>query len=124
MMDLDLNALDKRGSTPLLWACYSLSETALAFLLSWNPDLDIQDVDGYTALHLAVKSVEKLGSTRPVRALLMKGANPSIRDNKGNLPIDYVKLFEGTEFVDDLKSMLADNSLSCCCFVDGPLRKI
>lgn len=23
MLDLDLNAIDKRGSTPLLWACYS-----------------------------------------------------------------------------------------------------
>ena len=75
-------------------------------------------------MHLAVKSVEKLGSTRPVRALLMKGANPKIKDNKGNLPIDYVKMFEGVEFVDDLKGMLSENSLSCCCFIDGPLRKI
>ena len=40
---VDINAQDKRGSTPLHWACYSTSEIALSYLLAWNPELNVQD---------------------------------------------------------------------------------
>jgi len=49
---------DNRASTPLHWACYSKSEVALVYLLSYVTRLDDQDIEGYTPLHLAVKSVE------------------------------------------------------------------
>lgn len=39
-------------------------------------------------MHLAVKTAEKVDSTRPVRALLYRSAPINIADNKGNLPID------------------------------------
>jgi hypothetical protein len=39
-------------------------------------------MEGYTPLHLAVKSVEALRSVRPVRSLLIRGASRDIRDNK------------------------------------------
>lgn len=55
-MDVDIQ--DNRGSTPLHWACYSRSEVALNYILSMNPNLEIKDDQGYTALHLAVKSIE------------------------------------------------------------------
>lgn len=35
--DVDINKKDKRGSTPLHWACYSNSEIALSYLLAWGP---------------------------------------------------------------------------------------
>jgi len=73
------------------WACYSRSEIALVYLLSWVPFLDDKDSEGYTALHLAVRSVETLKSTRPVRALLIRGAPRNIKDSKGRLPIDLVE---------------------------------
>jgi hypothetical protein len=41
-------------------------------------------------LHLAVKSVEILKTTRPVRALLLKGANRNAKDNVGKTPIEMV----------------------------------
>jgi len=34
---LDLDLRDARGSTPLHWACYSHSEIALSYILSWDP---------------------------------------------------------------------------------------
>ena len=74
-------------------------------------------------MHLAVKSTEKLGSTRPVRALLMKGANPNIKDNKGNRPIDYIATLEDGDFNADLTMLLKENSLPSC-ISDGPLRKV
>ena len=80
---MDLKSRDNRGSTPLHWACYSKSEIALNYILSWITDLEDQDTEGYTPLHLAVKSVETLRSTRPVRALLIRGASRNVLDNNG-----------------------------------------
>ena len=40
MLGMDLNSQDKRGSSPLHWACYSQSETAIAYILSWSPDIN------------------------------------------------------------------------------------
>ena len=34
LMKVDINQQDKRGSTPLHWACYANSEIALSYLLS------------------------------------------------------------------------------------------
>ena len=55
---LDIRSKDQRLSTPLHWACYSKSEIALCYLLAWINDLEDRDIEGYTPLHLAVKSVE------------------------------------------------------------------
>ena len=64
----------------------------MIYLLGWlsKSRISLQDVDGFTPLHLAVKSSEQLKSGRPMRALLMKGAPKDIRDKKGKLPIDLV----------------------------------
>ena len=37
---IDINSKDNRNSTPMHWACYSRSEIALCYLLSWVKDLD------------------------------------------------------------------------------------
>ena len=89
---MDLQCRDNRGSTPLHWACYSKSEIALCYLLSWAKDLNDKDIEGYTPLHLAVKSVESLRSTRPVRSLLIRGASRNEVDNNKRKPIDLVDL--------------------------------
>ena len=87
---LDLNIKDNRNSTPLHWACYSKSEVALNYILAMDPLLEERDTSGYTPLHLAVKSVESLRSTRPVRALLLKGADRNAKDLQGLSPIEMV----------------------------------
>lgn len=71
---MDINERDNRGSTPLHWACYSRSEFALSYILALQPDLEIQDNQGFTPLHLAIKSCGEVKNTRPVRALLLRGA--------------------------------------------------
>lgn len=75
---MSLELRDNRGSTPLHWACYSRSEFALSYILALKPNLDSLDNLGFTPLHLAIKSVGELKSTRPVRALLLKGAKRDI----------------------------------------------
>lgn len=89
-MGLDLRSKDNRQSTPLHWACYSKSEVALLYLVAWITDLNDQDIEGFTALHLAVKSVETLKSTRPVKTLLIKGISRDIKDYDGRIPKDLV----------------------------------
>ena len=66
-------------------ACFSCSEESLDFLLKLEIEgqkinLELKDESGYTPLHLAVKSVAAIKSTRPVRALLLKGADRKARN--------------------------------------------
>lgn len=88
---MDINETDNRGSTPLHWACYSRSEFALSYILALQPELEIQDQAGFTPLHLAIKSVGELKSTRPVRALLLKGASRDARNLKGETCFEMVR---------------------------------
>ena len=71
--------------TPLHWACFANSETAMVYLLAWYPvqAINLKDKDGNTALHLAIKSADELGSGRPMRQLLINGADKSIKNNQG-----------------------------------------
>lgn len=36
-LGLNIDSSDKRGSTPLHWACFRQSEIALGYLLAWSP---------------------------------------------------------------------------------------
>jgi hypothetical protein len=57
-------------------------------------------------LHLAVKSVEVLKSTRPVRALLLKGSLRADVDNSGRTPTDMISPNLATNLRLELISML------------------
>ena len=123
---VDINQQDQRGSTPLHWACYSTSEIALSFLLAWQPDLNIRDSDGFTPLHLAVKSVDTVESTRPVRFLMIRGADKEVQDNNGNTPLDLVNNGEvmTENLARDLRKMLGPAGLCECLLLTTPTRLI
>jgi hypothetical protein len=53
---MNIQSVDDLGSTPLHWACYTGSETAVLYLLSWPQSLNAQDREGLSPLHLAVMS--------------------------------------------------------------------
>ena len=36
LLGIDINARDKHGSTPLIWACYTQSETVLQYILNFT----------------------------------------------------------------------------------------
>ena len=74
-LGLDINSKDCRGSTPLHWAWFSKSEIAISYLLAWDAKINEEDQKGLTPLHLAIKAVNDINSTRPVRALLISGAS-------------------------------------------------
>jgi ankyrin repeat protein len=63
---------------------------AIGYILSMKPDLEAKDIQGFTPLHIAVTSVQKLNSTRSVKALLLKGADREAVDHKGKRPVDLI----------------------------------
>lgn len=92
MKKLSIKEVDNRGSTPLHWACYSGSELSMIYLLAWikKEDLSLKDDDGYTALHLAVKSADELETSRPVKTLVFKEARTDVYDNNNKSPLDVL----------------------------------
>lgn len=73
------NCTDKQNATPLHWACYCCSETAVAYLAAWMNNLDVQDSQGYTPLHLATSACLRTGNIRPMKLLLISGAKRHIK---------------------------------------------
>jgi len=82
----NVNATNYLGQTSLHTALANCSdEEALPIviaLIDHNADLDLQDVEGFTALYIAASE----GSTECVQALLDAGANPLLADHQGCKP--------------------------------------
>ena len=121
---LDLRGRDNRGSTPLHWAAYSQAEITLVYLLSWVTHLDDQDCDGFTPLHLAVKSVEQLKSTRPVRSLLIRGASRDAVDNQDRKPADLAEFVTTPHLRQALAADLAPPKDLICLMLKTPLKLV
>lgn len=92
MKGLDINVQDNKLSTPLHWSIYTGSDMAFNYILSMKPNLNPQDIQGYTPIHIAVVSAEKLESTRYVKSLLIKGASRETKDGKGRTPIELLEI--------------------------------
>jgi palmitoyltransferase ZDHHC13/17 len=90
--NLDIEIRDSLLNTPLHWACYMGSELFFSFILSYTNEkddynrnvinLDAQDSQGLTPLHLAVIS-EK---SKLIKKLIHQGADRYIRDKKNRTP--------------------------------------
>ena len=116
---------DIGGSTSLHWAVYSLAEDLLLYLINLDIFDTIKDKDrfineldngGYSALHLSVSSK----SSRVAIRLLQNGANPLLKDKKGNTPLDLATKKKQYEMINILKT-----SQGCqICNVKAPLKKV
>lgn len=121
---IDLHSRDYRQSTPMHWACYSKCEIALSYLLAWVEDIDVKDGEGLTPLHLAVKKSEELRSTRPVRALLIRGADRDQRDKHNRRPIDLVEDISDEQLAAELRHILAVPNYLACLLLKTPLTVV
>lgn len=121
---MSLDDVDNRGSTPLHWACYSKSEFALSFILALSPNLEIADKMGFTPLHLAIRSVDELKSTRPVRSLLLKGANRAAKNKEGLGCQDLIRESLPENMKQELRSMLEQPRYVECCMMKTPMVRL
>lgn len=72
-----------------------------------NLNLNIQDKEGKTPLHYAVK----LGWAFPFYELLIHGADPNVRDNVGKTPLHYAVEIGSGDFVIELLKNGADPTI-------------
>ena len=79
-----VNIGDNTGTTPLMWASMNNQVSVIALLMKYKLDIDLQDDDGWTALHFAVAS----DSYRAVDILLKNGADANISEKKRKKPLN------------------------------------
>ncbi|KAM7362153.1 uncharacterized protein ACRADG_012956 isoform 2-T4 [Cochliomyia hominivorax] len=93
---------DIRGSTPLYLAAWAGNEhiVNLLLMLRGNDNLDAQTIENETALHCAAQH----GHNSVVSALLARGADPTIRNNSFQTPLDLAAQFGRLEVVQTLIS--------------------
>lgn len=89
---VSVNERDNEQSTALHWAAFRQQATSMYYLLGWRPDINARDAKGNTPLHIAAEFADKWGDLRPIKELLMKGADRNAVNNKGERPIDVMEL--------------------------------
>ncbi|MBK1880716.1 ankyrin repeat domain-containing protein [Pelagicoccus mobilis] len=77
------SGIDEYGRTPLINAICDGNLELAEELISKGADLDVQDDNGWCALHFASQKREK----EITKILLEKGANPNLHDSHGNGPL-------------------------------------
>lgn len=94
----DSNIIDSEGMGLIHWAADRGNlATVKCLVKDLTADIDLKDRDGQTALHYAASC----GHVEIVRFLLDNGADPSVADADGMLPVDVAS---GSEIVEALKA--------------------
>ena len=108
----DVNAKDKDGDAPLMFAAISNSNPEIiTALVEVGADINAQNENGCTPLILAVKYTEELEAERSdpspevIITLLQLGADTKLKDNEGKMAIDYAKESESLKDTDAFKKL-------------------
>ena len=86
--------------------------------------MNLPDQEGYTPLHLAVKSVDSVESTRPVRFLLIRGADKERIDKQGRTPMDILDEVRSPDLANELRRMLGEGKKLECLMLSAPTRLV
>lgn len=92
----DINTKDSEESTPLHWACFCNSHKIINYLVSLGADVDSQDINGATPLHISLKNFgwkDQRKSFITIQRLYNSGANPKIKDNFGKTALNLAQEF-------------------------------
>jgi ankyrin repeat protein len=96
-----VNAVNNRGRTPLfdLLAAYVSTPAKVSILIQRSADLNIQDIDGDTALHYMMMfyvMVNVEGEIEIAKLLLDNGADIYALNEKGETPADVATRYKRT----------------------------
>ena len=81
----DVEAVDSNGRTALHYAVSNAEADVMILLVEHGADINAQDKDGVSPLHLAIEDVAL------ARWLLLKGANYGAKTAEGSTPLDYAR---------------------------------
>jgi ankyrin repeat protein len=105
--NIDVNDRDTKDSSALHWAAYLNKEISLTYLIAWGANVNAQDSELNTPLHLAIVASERVQETRCAKILLLKGAHRKLKNLEGKTAKDFVK--EGAMSA-DLHNILQEQS--------------
>ena len=96
----DINAANRFGETPLMWASardFDIMENYQLQFLENGAEVNARDIKGKTALHYAAAAESQMGARTCAAMLLEFGADLSIADNDGKTALDIATKgeFEG-----------------------------
>ncbi|NET31176.1 MAG: alpha/beta fold hydrolase [Cyanothece sp. SIO1E1] len=95
----EIDALDTRrsktGRRAMNWAAYHNHTTVLRFLIEQGAQINATNQSGFTPLHHAVER----NAMDAVQLLLAAGADKSIRNKRGQLPIDTARRLERVKMI-------------------------
>ena len=108
-LNLDVNAVDEDGRTPLMLACRQGQGKAVEYLMQASASPDIKDHEGYAAVHFSViGSVDRyVGISRAsstVRALAKYRANMDRKTVDGFTAVHLAVKLRATDIVGQLKA--------------------
>ena len=89
----DINVRNYKGKTALHYAAKAGFLKVINLLIEKGASLDATDNNGETALFEAIRSTIKNGETQrtAIEALIVKGANPNLKNRKGLTPLQVAK---------------------------------
>lgn len=108
---ININARERKfGNTALITAFISNNSCeVIEFLLKHGADPNIKDIDGNTALIIAIKQCnyndEILNYTKIIRTLIFHGADMTICDSDGK---NFIELTENEEFKENLHKIVEE----------------
>jgi len=100
----DINAKNKDGNTPLLYAILNDSTETAEQLIAQGADINAKNKDGYTPLHYAVSG----NSKEMAELLIAKGADIDAKEKNGYTPLHYAVSGNSKEMAELLIAKGAD----------------
>ncbi|KAH8150286.1 uncharacterized protein LAJ45_05497 [Morchella importuna] len=110
--NVDIDARNKLGETPLKLAVSRGYEGMVALLLARGADVHIRDTKDQTVLHIATRNWGNGGSTAIAERLLKASIDVDARNNLGETALHKAVLFAHTDMVRLLLDWRADTSIA------------
>mmetsp|Transcript_8320 Transcript_8320/g.13911 ORF Transcript_8320/g.13911 Transcript_8320/m.13911 type:complete len:388 (-) Transcript_8320:541-1704(-) len=116
---------DYQGNTPLHFACSQGSENAIYWLLGFGHEVNCQNTQKETPLHLLLKNKSMHIPAKSVRELIFKGASRDLTDDKGLTPYALACQHEEEGVREELKLILGPQPCYVpCLHLKQPLLKL
>jgi ankyrin repeat protein len=99
----DVNAQSNLGTTPIYMAAFAGDYDAVKFLIENGANVNICDASNSTPLHAAAFSGNTVENPMIVKLLLDSGADKTIKDDNGRIPLELAINVNNIEIINLLK---------------------